>query len=45
MFHSFRAVEGLLSEWAIATFEEVTAKPDKYATLNRSAVHKSPELE
>jgi hypothetical protein len=44
MFHSFRAVEGLLSKWVTTTFTEVTARPDKYATLNHSIVTKYPAL-
>lgn len=45
MFHSFRAVEGLLSEWAIATFEEVIAKPDQFARLKHSISQKYRGLE
>lgn len=45
MFHSFRAVEGLLSEWASATFEEVSAKPDQFARLKHSIGQKYRTLE
>lgn len=45
MFHSFRAVEGLMSQWAIATFSEVTERPDQFPILNQSIVHKYRTLE
>lgn len=44
MFHSFRAVEGILSEWAIATFSEVSSQPNRFPILNSSIVHKYPRL-
>lgn len=46
MFHSFRAVEGLMYKWAIATFkEQVTVRDNRFATLNRSIVKRQSTLE
>ena len=46
MFHSFRAVEGLMYKWASATFKkEVTVKDNRFAVLNRSIVQKHRTLE
>jgi hypothetical protein len=45
MFHSFRAVEGLLSKWAIATFpQDVTEIPDRFSILHKTIVHRYPTL-
>ncbi len=46
MFHSFRAVEGLMYKWAIATFkEQVTERQNRFPILNRSIVQKHRTLE
>lgn len=44
MFHSFRAVEGIMSVWAIANFQEVSTKPNKFPLLNYSITQKYPKL-
>jgi hypothetical protein len=45
MFHSFRAVEGLMYKWTITTFEEVTERDNRFAILNRSIVKRYRTLE
>ena len=46
MFHSFRAVEGLMYKWVITTFkEEVTEREKKFAIINRSIVQRHRTLE
>jgi hypothetical protein len=46
MFHSFRAVEGLLSKWAIATFpQEVTEIPNKFPELHQNIIQRYRVLE
>ena len=45
MLHSFRAVEGLLWEWAIETFpNDVKAQSDQYPLLLPSILQKYPSL-
>lgn len=45
MFHSFRAVEGLLSKWASANFtQEVTEIPDRFLILHKSIDRRYPAL-
>ncbi|MBD2097721.1 hypothetical protein H6F90_21735 [Trichocoleus sp. FACHB-591] len=44
MLHSFRAVEGILWEWAIATFPEVQHRPDQYPLLLPSIKQRYPKL-
>lgn len=46
MFHSFRAVEGLVYEWIVTTFSsDVTPNQNKYASINRSICQKYCGLE
>lgn len=45
MFHSFRSVEGLMSNWAIATFnQDIIERPNKIPTLSKSITNKYPKL-
>jgi hypothetical protein len=45
MFHSFRAVEGLLYMWAKEIFSQaVTDPPNKFPILSKSIIHKYPIL-
>jgi hypothetical protein len=46
MFHSFRAVEGLLYEWAKTTFPQaVSDQENRFPTLSKSIIHKYPTLQ
>jgi len=46
MFHSFRAVEGLLYIWAKETFPQAVSNlPNKFPILSKSIIHKYPTLQ
>jgi hypothetical protein len=45
MFHSFRAVEGIMYKWAITTFsEDVVLETDEFASLACSVIYKYSAL-
>ncbi|MUL38193.1 hypothetical protein [Gloeocapsopsis dulcis] len=46
LFHSFRAVEGLMSEWAIATYsEQIKQSTDKTPEIKRSIIKVLPKYQ